>query len=77
MWLAGAIGVACGLGLWQIAAFSSLLALFVLGLLYTLEKKLELDEGPDFDLAHDERQEARRGTRPKKDDPSRMEPDVG
>ena len=27
MWLAGAIGLACGLGLWQIAAFSSLLTL--------------------------------------------------
>ena len=35
MWLAGAIGLACGLGLWQIAAFATLMALFVLGLLHT------------------------------------------
>jgi putative Mg2+ transporter-C (MgtC) family protein len=33
MWLAGAIGLAVGLGFWQIASFATLLALVVLGLL--------------------------------------------
>src|SRR5918995_498467 len=40
MWLAGAIGVACGLGLWQIALFSTLLALAVLVLLYAVESSM-------------------------------------
>ena len=44
MWMAGAIGLGCGLGLWQIAAFSTLISLFVLGLLHTLENRLELDD---------------------------------
>ncbi len=44
MWLAGAIGVACGLGLWQIAAFVTLLALCVLGLLHSIEVKFDLSE---------------------------------
>jgi putative Mg2+ transporter-C (MgtC) family protein len=48
MWLAGAIGVACGLGLWQIAMFSTLLALAVLGLLYIFESKMDLNKGEDF-----------------------------
>lgn len=38
MWLAGTIGLATGLGFWQIAAFATLLALVVLGLLYAVEK---------------------------------------
>src|SRR5690554_2282741 len=38
LWLAGAIGLAAGLGFWQIAAFATLLALIVLGLLHPLEK---------------------------------------
>jgi putative Mg2+ transporter-C (MgtC) family protein len=33
MWLAGAIGLAVGLGFWQIASFATLLATVVLGLL--------------------------------------------
>lgn len=37
MWLAGAIGVACGFGLWQIACFATFLALVVLGFLQRLE----------------------------------------
>lgn len=41
MWMAGAIGLACGLGLWQIAGFSVLIALIVLGLLQGLENRLE------------------------------------
>ena len=44
MWMAGAIGLGCGLGLWQIAAFSTLISLFVLGIPHTLENRLELDE---------------------------------
>jgi putative Mg2+ transporter-C (MgtC) family protein len=40
MWLAGAIGLACGLGLWQIAAFCACLVLIVLGLLHKFEEKL-------------------------------------
>jgi putative Mg2+ transporter-C (MgtC) family protein len=48
MWLAGAIGVACGLGLWQIALFSTLLALVVLALLYAFESKLDMNQGDDF-----------------------------
>lgn len=38
LWLAGAIGLAAGLGFWQIAAFATLLALVVLGLLHPVEK---------------------------------------
>lgn len=44
MWLAGAIGLAAGLGLWQIAAFVTLLALCVLGLLHSFEVKFDLSE---------------------------------
>jgi putative Mg2+ transporter-C (MgtC) family protein len=40
MWLAGAVGLACGLGLWQIAGFGTLLILVVLGLLHTVEVRL-------------------------------------
>ena len=46
MWLAGAIGVASGLGLWQVALFATVLALAVLTLLHTLERKLDLNNGP-------------------------------
>jgi putative Mg2+ transporter-C (MgtC) family protein len=48
MWLAGAIGVASGLGLWQIALFTTLLALVVLALLYAFESKLDMNQGDDF-----------------------------
>ena len=40
MWLAGAVGLACGLGLWQIAGLGTLLALVVMGLMHTFEVKL-------------------------------------
>lgn len=40
MWLAGAVGLSCGLGLWQIAGFGTLLILVVMGLLHTFEVKL-------------------------------------
>jgi len=48
MWLAGAIGVASGLGLWQVAALATLLALIVLGLLHVLEVRLDLNRGAGF-----------------------------
>lgn len=41
MWLAGAIGVACGLGLWQVALIATILTLIVLALLYGFERSLE------------------------------------
>jgi putative Mg2+ transporter-C (MgtC) family protein len=47
MWLAGAIGVACGLGLWQIALLATLIALIVLGFLHMIERRLEIGETPD------------------------------
>jgi putative Mg2+ transporter-C (MgtC) family protein len=37
MWLAGAIGVACGLGLWQVAGLGTLIVLVVAGLLHRLQ----------------------------------------
>ncbi len=42
MWLAGAIGLACGLGFWQIAGFGTLLVLIVLGLLQTVHDRMNL-----------------------------------
>lgn len=48
MWLAGAIGVACGLGLWQIALFTTFLALVVLGLLHVFERRMDLNQNNDF-----------------------------
>lgn len=44
MWLAGAIGISCGLGLWQIALFATAMALVVLGLLHVFERHLVGDE---------------------------------
>lgn len=48
LWLAGAIGLASGLGLWQVALFSSALAVVVLGLLTRFEvgKRPESDRDP-------------------------------
>ncbi len=40
MWLAGAVGLACGLGLWQIAILGAGLVIVVLGLLHTFEENL-------------------------------------
>jgi putative Mg2+ transporter-C (MgtC) family protein len=47
MWLAGAIGLASGLGLWQVALFSTALALVVLGLLsrFEVSREPEPDRG--------------------------------
>jgi putative Mg2+ transporter-C (MgtC) family protein len=67
MWLAGAIGVSCGLGLWQIALFASILALIVLGLLHIFETKLDLKDEPPTDGDADRKITAR------KDDPGKVE----
>lgn len=40
MWLAGAVGLSCGLGLWQIAGLGTFLILVVMGLLHSIEVKL-------------------------------------
>ncbi len=48
LWLAGAIGVGCGLGLWQIALFSTILALAILTVLYAFERKMDLNKGDDL-----------------------------
>lgn len=40
MWLAGAIGLAAGFGLWQIAGLGTLLILIVMGLLHSFEVRL-------------------------------------
>lgn len=42
MWLAGAIGLSCGLGFWSIAVFATVLAVIVLSLLRVVERKLSL-----------------------------------
>ncbi|KQU73177.1 MgtC/SapB family protein [Aminobacter aganoensis] len=55
MWLAGAIGLAAGLGFWQIAGFGTLLVLVVLGLMHSLEVKFDLSEDK-----RDEKPEARK-----------------
>ncbi|TIM14090.1 MAG: MgtC/SapB family protein, partial [Mesorhizobium sp.] len=44
MWLSGAIGVACGLGLWQVAALGTLLVLVVAGLLYSFAARSGIGE---------------------------------
>jgi putative Mg2+ transporter-C (MgtC) family protein len=75
MWLAGAIGLAAGLGLWQIAGFGTLLVLIVLGLMHALEVKLDLSEDK-----RDEKPGGKQGgspgrmTKPKPDDPEKSEP---
>jgi putative Mg2+ transporter-C (MgtC) family protein len=42
LWLAGAIGLCCGLGFWSIAVFATVLAIVVLALLRIVEQKLSL-----------------------------------
>lgn len=45
MWLAGAIGLAVGLGFWQIAGFATVLSLIVVGLLYQFTPRIDKDDG--------------------------------
>jgi len=53
MWLAGAVGLSCGFGLWQIAGLGTFLILVVVGLPHSFEVKLGIaadkngDEGKD------------------------------
>ncbi|MEQ1943571.1 MgtC/SapB family protein [Mesorhizobium sp. VNQ89] len=51
MWLAGAIGVGCGLGLWQISLFTTVLALIVLTMLHSFERRLDLKNGTPVENA--------------------------
>lgn len=44
LWLAGAIGLAAGLGFWQIAGLATLLAVLILGLLHPLERTVMSDQ---------------------------------
>lgn len=54
MWLAGAIGLACGLGLWQIAGLGTLLVLIVTGLLHTFQVRLGIAQDKKSAPAEDE-----------------------
>ena len=70
MWLAGAIGLAAGLGLWQIAGFGTLLVLIVLGLMHALEVKLDLSEDKKDEIPGGKQGgPAGRMTKPIPDDP--------
>lgn len=73
MWLAGAIGVASGLGLWQIALFTTLLALAVLVLLYAFESKMDLNQGDDFAEGQID-QTSKRAAKAKGDKPKEAKP---
>jgi putative Mg2+ transporter-C (MgtC) family protein len=44
MWLAGATGLACGLGYWKIALFATFLTIVVLTVLYAFEQKSGLND---------------------------------
>ncbi|TIM32480.1 MAG: MgtC/SapB family protein [Mesorhizobium sp.] len=56
MWLSGAIGVACGLGLWQVAALGTLLVLVAAGLLYSFAHKSGIGEnaGPEKPMSEED-----------------------
>jgi len=73
MWLAGAIGVASGLGLWQIALFVTLLALVVLALLYAFESKMDMNQGDDF-TASEKDQTSKRAAKAKSEKPKEAKP---
>ena len=47
MWLASAIGLCCGLGLWQIGIFACFLAMIVLGLLQAVSARIAAAEKAD------------------------------
>jgi putative Mg2+ transporter-C (MgtC) family protein len=63
MWLAGAVGLSCGLGLWQIAGFGTLLVLAVLGLLHTFEVRLGIAADKKDDEKRDRRRERERSAK--------------
>jgi putative Mg2+ transporter-C (MgtC) family protein len=47
LWLAGAIGLAAGLGFWQVGVFATMLAILILGVMHILEKRLGRLDGRD------------------------------
>ena len=47
MWLASAIGLCCGLGLWQIGIFACFLAMIVLGLLQAVSARIAAADKAD------------------------------
>ena len=49
MWLCGAIGVAAGFGLWQIATLGTVMVMIVLGLLHVFEVRLGIAEDKKTD----------------------------
>lgn len=61
MWLAGAIGLCCGLGLWQVAGFGTVLALLVL----FLAKRVERSVGESRPLAGQDSDEKPEGAKTK------------
>jgi putative Mg2+ transporter-C (MgtC) family protein len=79
MWLAGAIGVACGLGLWQIALFGTVLVLVVLYVVQELQKRLDLANPGEQAIGVEGAKRSRdsgvaRSVAPKPNDPSALEP---
>lgn len=44
MWLASSVGLACGLGFWQIALFASVLMLIVLGIMQHFQPMLPVND---------------------------------
>lgn len=68
MWLAGAVGLSCGLGLWQIAGFCTLLILIVLGLLHGFEVRLGIAADKKDDEDRDRQQEQQEQQETKKSD---------
>lgn len=65
MWLAGAVGLSCGFGLWQIAGLGTFLILVVMGLLHSIEVKLGI--AADKRDHQRERREARSSHKAKDD----------
>ena len=55
MWLASAIGLCCGLGLWQIGLFACVLAMIVLGLLQAVSARIAASEGCSAEAAKQRR----------------------
>ena len=47
MWLAGAVGVACGSGYYTIALMATVLALLILTVLGYLERRIEASQSSD------------------------------
>jgi putative Mg2+ transporter-C (MgtC) family protein len=60
MWLAGAVGLSCGFGLWQIAGLGTGLSLVVMGLLQTFQVKLGLGADKTGDAEKTDRADERK-----------------